>query len=133
MKTLHSVTAIAAAALLTLTLAGCTPAADTSTDTGSGSGDTTTDESTTDDTTTDETTTGDFITLPGTGDYTVGVTAPIGGYELKDADSQPDGCTWALEDADGAVQFENQGSTVFITDVNAFFQTSGCPDWVQFE
>ena len=125
MKILQSATAITAAALLALTLAGCAPAADTSTDTGStDSGDTSTDEGAT---------TGDLITLSGTGDYTVGVTAPIGGYELKDVDSQPDGCTWALEDADGKVQFENQGTTVFITDVNAFFQTSGCPDWVQFE
>jgi len=125
MKTLHSATAIAAAALLALTLAGCAPAADTSTDTGStDSGDTSTD---------DTGGAGDLITLSGSGDYTVGVTAPIGGYELKDVDSQPDGCTWALEDADGNVQFENQGTTVFITDVNAFFQTSGCPDWVQFE
>jgi|GEM_PF-6309481 len=33
----------------------------------------------------------------------------------------------------GNTQFENQGITVFITDENKFFQTSGCPDWVQFE
>jgi hypothetical protein len=127
MKTLHSVTAIAAAALLALTLAGCAPAADTGSSDGTStdSGDTTTDDG--------STAGGDLITLSGTGDYTVGVTAPIGGYELKDVDSQPDGCTWALEDADGKTQFENQGTTVFITDVNAFFQTSGCPDWVQFE
>ncbi|CAN5228398.1 hypothetical protein BH11ACT5_BH11ACT5_15750 [soil metagenome] len=129
MKTLHSATVIAAAALLALTLAGCAPAADTSTDTSSGD-DTSTDSG---DITTDDGGSGDLITLSGSGDYTVGVTAPIGGYELKDVDSQPDGCTWALEDADGNIQFENQGTTVFITDVNAFFQTSGCPDWVQFE
>lgn len=122
MKTLHSATALAAAALLALTLAGCSTTAGT--DTGTTEGDAPTDESSA---------SGELITLSGSGDYTVGVTAPIGGYELKDVDSQPDGCTWALEDADGNVQFENQGPTVFITDVNAYFQTSGCPDWVQFE
>jgi hypothetical protein len=127
MKNLHSATALAAAALLVLTLAGCSGGGSTP-DTGSDSSDTTTGDATTDDTSD-----GSLITLSGSGDYTVGVGAPIGGYMLKDADEQPDGCTWALEDADGNIQFENQGNTVFITDVNKFFQTSGCPDWVQFE
>lgn len=132
MKTLHCATALAATALLALALAGCAPTAGTSTDAGS-TDDTSTTDTTEGDAYTDDTSDGTLVTLAGSGDYTVGVTAPIGGYELKDADSQPDGCTWALEDADGNIQFENQGSTVFITDVNAFFQTSGCPDWVQFE
>ena len=131
MKTLHSATALAAAALLALTLAGCsgggsTP--DTGTDTDTDSSDTTTGDASTDDTID-----GTLVTLPGTGDYTVGVTAPLGGYELKGVDAQPAGCTWALEDADGKIQFQDQGTTVFITDVNVYFQTSGCPDWVQFE
>ncbi len=131
MKTLHSATALAAAALLALTLAGCSTTAGT--DTGT-TDDTSTGDTTEGDAPTDESSAGgELITLSGSGDYTVGVTAPIGGYELKDVDSQPDGCTWALEDADGNIQFENQGTTVFITDVNAYFQTSGCPDWVQFE
>lgn len=66
-------------------------------------------------------------------DYTVGVTAPLGLYELKDSDTQPDGCTWALEDGDGNIQFQGQGPTLTITDVNKYFQTSGCPDWVQIQ
>lgn len=131
MKTIHSATALAAAALLALTLAGCTgggSSTDTGSDTGTDTGDTTEGDASTDDTSD-----GTLITLSGSGDYTVGVTAPIGGYELKGLDEQPDGCTWALEDADGNIQFHDQGTTVFITDVNAYFQTSGCPDWVQFE
>lgn len=133
MKTLTGATALTAVALLAFALAGCAPAADTSTDTstdtdsGSDSSDTT-DEST-------ETETGGFagVTLSGSGQYSVPDQAPIGGYELDGADTQPDGCTWSLQDADGAVQFENQGIVVFITEVNASFTTAGCPDWVQFE
>jgi len=34
---------------------------------------------------------------------------------------------------DGAVQLENQGIIVFITEVDASFTTSRCPDWVPFE
>lgn len=132
MKTLQGATALAAAALLALTLAGCSGGGS---DVGAAaeSGDTTDGSTTEGDAYTDDTTDGTLVTLPGSGDYTVGVTAPIGGYELKGLDEQPDGCTWALEDADGNIQFHDQGTTVFITDVNAFFQTSGCPDWVQFE
>ena len=60
--------------------------------------------------------------------------APIGGYELpNDQDGQPEGCTWRLLDDDGTVMFENQGSFVFLTDVTPTFETTGCPDWVQFE
>lgn len=130
MKTSHIATALAAAALLALTLAGCAPSADTgATGADSGSDTDTSTEST------ESTDTGDstLATLSGSGDYTVGVTAPIGSYQLKDSDVQPDGCTWALQDADGNVQFENQGAFLFITEVNKFFQTSGCPDWVQYE
>ena len=53
-----------------------------------------------------------LVTLAGSGHYTIGVTAPLGMYELKDSDEQPDGCTWALEDADGNIQFQDQCPTV---------------------
>ena len=121
---------LAAAALITLALAGCAPAADTSTgDTGS---DTTPSDTKTGDAYTDDTSDGTLVTLAGSGDYTVGVTAPVGEYELKgNPDKQPDGCTWALEDADGNIQSQDTGATLTITDVNKYFQTSGCPDWVQ--
>lgn len=128
MKTFHSAAA-AAALVLALGLAGCsTPAADTSTDTGTDSGGTTQGDATTDDTGD-----GNLVTISGSGDYTVGVDAPYGGYQLKDANEQPAGCTWAVEDGDGNIQFQDQGITVFLTEENKFFQTSGCPDWVQFE
>ena len=121
---------LAAAALITLALAGCAPAADSSTgDTGS---DTTPSDTKTGDAYTDDTSDGTLVTLAGSGDYTVGVTAPEGLYELKgNPDKQPDGCTWALEDGDGNIQFQDQGPILTITSVNKFFQTSGCPDWVQ--
>jgi hypothetical protein len=121
-----------AAALLTLSLFGCAAPADSATDPNDSS-DSSSNETTEGDAFTDDTSDDTLVTLSGSGDYTVGVTAPIGGYELKDSDSQPEGCTWALEDADGKIQFQDQGTTVFITDVNVYFQTSGCPDWVQFE
>lgn len=128
MKTVQ-LTALAAAALLALTLAGCTPG--TSTDTGSdsdtGSSDTETDTESTDD--------GGFVgaTLSGTGDYSVPDQAPIGSYELPDnQDGLPDGCTWTLYE-DENVLAESQGSFLFITDVTTRFVTDGCPDWVQYE
>jgi len=126
MKTLHSA---GAALLLIVALAGCSAPA-TSTDTGTDSGDTGTTQG---DATTDDTGDGTLVTISGSGDYTVGVDAPYGGYQLKDASEQPAGCTWALEDGDGNIQFQDQGITVFLTEENKFFQTSGCPDWVQFE
>ena len=130
MKTLQGATALAAAALLALTLAGCS----TTPNTDSGTtDDTSTGEATEGDATTDDTSDGTLVTLSGSGDYTVGADAPIGGYELKDADTQPDGCTWAVEDENGEIQFQDQGVVMFLTEENKFFQTSGCPDWVQFE
>lgn len=69
-------------------------------------------------------------TIAGTGDYVVPDDIALGGYELPD--TQPDGCTWTLYQ-DEAVVAENQGGTVFITEVTTRFVTDGCPDWVQFE
>lgn len=77
-----------------------------------------------------------LVTLPGTGSYAIGSEAPFGGYQLTgEPAEQPDGCTWSIVDADGAVTFENQGSYAFLTDVEeaVTFVTSGCPDWEQFE
>ncbi len=77
-----------------------------------------------------------LVTLPGTGHYAIGTEAPYGSYQLKgEPDSQPDGCTWSIEDADGSAAFENQGSYVFLTDIKeaVTFVTNGCPDWEQFE
>jgi len=122
---------LAAAALITLALSGCTPTASDTSTADSGS-DTTPSATKTGDAYTDDTTDGTLVTLAGSGDYTVGVTAPEGQYELKGKpDKQPDGCTWALEDADGNIQSQDQGSTLTITSENKFFQSSGCPDWVQ--
>jgi hypothetical protein len=134
----YALASATSAALLALTLAGCAPASpstgtDTSTDDTSTSDDSSTD-ATTGDAYTDDTSDGTLVTLGGSGDYTVGVTAPIGSYELDGKpDTQPAGCTWALEDADGNIQFQDQGTFLFITEENKFFQTSGCPDWVQYE
>lgn len=128
---------LAAAALITIALAGCsTTAGGTSagdpTGGDSGSSDSSPSDAKTGDAYTDDTSDGTLVTLAGSGDYTVGVTAPEGLYELKgQPDKQPDGCTWALEDGDGNIQFQDQGPTLTITSVNKFFQTSGCPDWVQ--
>ncbi len=79
---------------------------------------------------------GDFVVIPGTGRYGVGTDVPFGGYQLSgEPDEQPDGCTWSIEDDDGVVAFENQGSYVFLTDIKegTVFVTNGCPDWEQFE
>ena len=79
---------------------------------------------------------GDFVVISGTGRYAVGTDIPFGGYQISgEPASQPDGCTWSIEDADGVVAFENQGSYAFLTDIpeGVFFVTDGCPDWEQFE
>lgn len=118
---------LAASAVLTLGLVGCAPTAPAAPGDAVDSGD--------DSVTVDEDP-GSFAgaVLPGTGTYAVPDDAPIGGYELpNDQDGQPEGCTWRILDADGTVMFENQGSFVFLTDVTPTFETSGCPDWVQFE
>jgi hypothetical protein len=76
------------------------------------------------------------VTLPGTGRYAIGTEAPFGSYQLKgEPDSQPEGCTWSIEDADGGATFADQGSYVFITDIKeaVTFVTNGCPDWEQYE
>lgn len=78
----------------------------------------------------------DKVTLAGTGRYTVGADAPYGSYELQgEPDAQPAGCTWSIEDPSGDVLAADQGTFVFLTDVQeaAFFVTSGCPAWEQFE
>ncbi|MEO8094756.1 MAG: hypothetical protein ABI632_07470 [Pseudolysinimonas sp.] len=123
---------LAAAALLALSLAGCsTPAADTSTG-SDGSSDSSPSAAKTGDAYTDDTSDGTLVTLGGSGDYTVGVTAPVGEYELTGKPStQPSGCTWALEDESGNTMTQDAGPTLTITADNKFFQTSGCPDWVQ--
>ncbi|GAA2966228.1 hypothetical protein GCM10010459_23380 [Microbacterium schleiferi] len=84
----------------------------------------------------DEDVASSFVTVSGTGRYTVGVDLPYGGYQLHgEPDEQPAGCTWAILDADGGVSFANQGSYAFLTDVPEIvtFETTGCPDWEQFE
>jgi hypothetical protein len=77
-----------------------------------------------------------MVVVSGTGTYAIGVDIPLGGFQLKgEPDEQPAGCTWAILDADGGVTFENQGQYVFLTDIPeaVTFETSGCPDWEQFE
>ncbi|GEL94481.1 hypothetical protein [Cellulomonas composti] len=74
--------------------------------------------------------------VAGTGRYAIGTDLPYGGYQLHgEPAEQPAGCTWSIEDADGEVQFDDQGSYAFLTDVPEFvtFVTDGCPDWEQFE
>ncbi|MEP6481223.1 MAG: hypothetical protein ABJA94_04360 [Rhodoglobus sp.] len=124
---------LAAAALLALSLAGCTTTpTNTPTASSDGSSDSSPSATKTGDAYTDDTSDGTLVTLAGSGDYTVGVTAPVGEYELKGKPSAlPDGCTWALEDGDGNTMTTNTGATLTITADNKFFQTSGCPDWVQ--
>jgi hypothetical protein len=76
------------------------------------------------------------VVLAGTGRYSIGTEAPLGGYQLTgEPDKQPNGCTWSIQDADGAAIFENQGSYAFLTDIReaVTFVTDGCPDWRKFE
>ena len=83
-----------------------------------------------------ETPTKNFVVLPGTGRYTIGIEAPLGGYQLHgEPDEQPAGCTWSIEDADGVAACENQGQYVFLTDNKeaVTFVTDGCPDCEQFQ
>ena len=114
----------ASSVLLVLLLAGGLAACAPTTPTDNGDTGTTEEDTSTDD--------GGFAgaTIPGTGDYVVPDDIALGGYELPD--TQPDGCTWTLYQ-DEAVLAENQGGTVFITEVATRFVTDGCPDWVQFE
>lgn len=84
----------------------------------------------------DDDSSGDFVVIAGTGRYAVGTDIPFGGYQISgEPASQPDGCTWSIEDADGVVAFENQGSYAFLTDIpeGSVFVTNGCPEWEQFE
>lgn len=130
----RTLAALAATALLTLALAGCAPAAESGSG-GDGSGDTSSEGTTTDGNAyTDDTSDGTLVTISGTGDYTVPVTAPYGSYELQgNPDSQPDGCSWAVLDKNGEIVAQDQGTFVSLTDVITQFTTSGCPDWVQYE
>ena len=76
------------------------------------------------------------VVVSGTGRYAIGTDLPYGGYQLHgEPAEQPDGCTWSIQDADGEVQFQDQGSYAFLTEVPEFvtFVTDGCPDWEQFE
>lgn len=128
----------AAVLLLTLALAGCETGAGTTSDAPASSGSDTstdTDSSTGSDDASDDASAG-YITLSGTGTYTIPDQMPFGGYQLQgEPDSQPAGCTWSIQDASGGHTFENQGSYVFITDIPeaVTFVTEGCPDWEQFE
>ncbi len=127
MTTSRALILFAAGTALALGLAGCTPSAPAAPDEALGSSD---------DTGAVEEDSGSFVgvVLPGTGTYAVPAEAPIGGYELpNNQDAQPEGCTWRLLDDDGTVMFENNGPFVFLTDVTPIFETTGCPDWVQFE
>jgi hypothetical protein len=115
-------------------VAGCAP----TTDGGTSGGGTSSGDSSSDDTSTDGSSSsdGDYVVVSGTGIYTIGVDIPLGGFQLSgEPDAQPEGCTWAILDADGAATFENQGQYVFLTDIPeaVTFETSGCPDWEQFE
>ena len=132
--------ALGGAALLLLALTGCGVGSDTGSDPGNSG---TTDQSTDSDdsTTTDDSGSSDdsgagYVTLSGTGTYTIPDQMPFGGYQLQgEPDSQPAGCTWSIQDSSGGHTFENQGSYVFITDIPeaVTFVTEGCPDWEQFE
>jgi hypothetical protein len=120
---------VGAFAFFAVALVGCgsTPA----TDTGSG-GDTGSDTGTGTDT---EQSSGDLVTLSGDGSYLIPDEMPYGDYQLVgEPASQPDGCTWSIQDADGGVVAENTGIYVFITDVDeaSTFTTDGCPDWEQY-
>lgn len=124
--------------LLMLALTGCQTGSGSPDDSSTSSGSDTstdTDSSTGSDDASDDTD-ADYITLSGTGTYTIPDQMPFGGYQLQgEPDSQPAGCTWSIQDASGGHTFENQGSYVFITDIPeaVTFVTEGCPDWEQFE
>ncbi len=111
-------------------LSACTTTApDDSTGTDTGTTEETTEE-------TAEEPSGDFVVVPGTGSYVIGVDIPLGGFQVMgEPVEQPAGCTWAILDGDGNAIFENQGVYVFLTDIPeaVTFQTDGCPDWEQFE
>jgi len=135
LRTLHSVAVIV---MLGVTVVGCaatTPSeqdAAVSSETDSG----TVQSSESDAASSDQDAASSFVTVSGTGRYAIGVDLPYGGYQLHgEPDEQPAGCTWAILDADGGVSFENQGSYAFLTDVPEMvtFETTGCPDWEQFE
>lgn len=128
---------LAALAALALTLSGCSGSvagdagagASEPSDDGVGAGDSSADSA-------EESPGGDLVVLPGTGRYVLGTEAPYGGYQLTGEPSEmPAGCTWSLEDDDGAVAFENNGQYVFLTEIPevTVFVTNGCPDWEQFE
>ncbi|MCS0498388.1 hypothetical protein [Protaetiibacter mangrovi] len=121
---------LVAAALLALALAACTPMDSA----GGGGGDAGVGDTSSEGT--DGSTGGELMVLPGTGTYAIPADIPYGGYQLHgEPAEQPAGCTWAILDADGAASFEDQGAYVFITDIPeaVTFETSGCPDWEQFE
>ena len=120
---------------LAVGLAACpTTTPDDTTGTDTGTSDESTEGST--DEGTEEEASGDFVVVPGTGTYVIGVDIPLGGFQVKgEPVEQSAGCTWAILDGDGNAIYENQGVYVFLTDIPeaVTFQTDGCPDWEQFE
>lgn len=128
-----------AAVLLTLGLSACAPASDSGDQAGSDGQAASDDQGGSDAAPADESDDDaafDGVVLPGTGSYAIGTEAPFGGYQLTgEPDEQPVGCTWSIQDADGAATFEDQGIYVFLTDIPeaVTFVTNGCPDWEQFE
>lgn len=126
--------ALALALLLAGGLAACTPDTPTTTDDGASQVDT--DDSTSGGDDTDDSGATSGVVVSGTGTYLIGQDLPYGGYQLSgEPVEQPAGCTWAILDGDGAVLYADQGSYAFLEDVPEYvtFQTSGCPDWEQFE
>lgn len=123
----HRALRSACVALLAASLAGCAPGAASSGSGGSDSGsagDSSGSEGT------------GAVVVSGTGTYAIGDEVPYGGFQLQgEPAEQPEGCTWAILDADGGVSFHDQGSYVFLTDIPeaVTFETNGCPDWEQFE
>ncbi|HTL41001.1 MAG TPA: hypothetical protein VL294_05980 [Pseudolysinimonas sp.] len=125
----HRVLRSACVALLAASLAGCAPGAASSGSGGSDSGDSGGSDGS-------GTTGGTGVVVSGTGTYVIGDEIPLGGFQLQgEPADQPEGCTWAILDADGGVTFHDQGSYVFLTDIPeaVTFETNGCPDWEQFE
>lgn len=129
---------LAAGCILLGLAAGLSACTTTATDDTTGTDTGTTDEGTegTTDEGTEEEASGDFVVVPGTGSYVIGVDIPLGGFQVMgEPVEQPAGCTWAILDGDGNAIFENQGVYVFLTDIPeaVTFQTDGCPEWEQFE
>lgn len=120
----RSLAALAATALLALTLAGCATEPTTVDEAPPAIPGQTTEQ-------------GDLpslVTLPGDGTYLVPDQAPYGSYQIVgEPDTQPEGCAWTLFDASGAELASDNGIYVFLEDTVAKFTTSGCGQWEQYE